>query len=340
MQIRYTAKHVVIFLIALIQILAASSCASASVSRKGESFDDWLKAFRADAMRDGISSQTLDAAFEGVEPISRVITLDRSQAEFKLTFPEYRDRIMPESRIRAATEKLAENRAMFDEIGARFGVQPNFLAALWAVESNLGSNKGNFPAVASLATLAYDGRRSGFFRKELMEVMRLIDRGYVRPESMRSSWAGAMGQMQFMPSTIKSYWFDYDNNGMLDIWDNPAEAIASAANYLSKLGWNRDETWGRIVTVPDGFDAHGKKGAKKTSAEWSRLGLRLENGSELPEGDPASTLVVVDKGGPTCVVFENHRHVMSWNKSTFFAVAVGMFADRLAVAPAQPKDAP
>ncbi len=294
------------------------------------SFKLWLEDFRKEALGKGISKTTIEAALKDLKPLFRVIELDRNQPEFKLDFRQYLERVAPKSRIKAARQKYRKNRVLLEKIGADFGVQPRFLVALWAIETDFGRNKGGFPVLASIATLAYDGRRSAYFRAELHDALYIIDRGYVSPDKMKGSWAGAMGQLQFMPSTVRKYWVDYDRNGRLDIWDKPAEALASAANYLSKLGWQADQTWGRMVKIPLDFDTEiAGLDTRKRLSRWQELGVRRADGRDLPKRDLLASLVIVEKDGPAFLVYDNYYLILEWNRSTFFAMSVGYLSDQL-----------
>lgn len=312
----------------IIFLLTGPSFAVAQESTKP--FETWLEELRREAMELGITARTISKALEDLKPIPRIIELDRRQPEMQLTFEEYMERVVPESRVKTAIQKYSENSDLLRKIEARFGVQSRFIVALWGIESDFGRRLGGFPTIGALATLAYDGKRGSYFKKELLEVLRIIDAGYVSHEEMIGSWAGAMGQFQFMPSTIKSHWIDYNGNGRLDIWQSPAEAMASAANYLSKLGWRSNQSWGRKVKLQPGFN-HNLAGlvTRKSLNEWQRLGVLRSDGAGLPNRDIQASLVIVKNGGPAFLVYENYRHLLNWNRSTFFAVAVGYLADRI-----------
>ena len=240
-----------------------------------ESFAEWREGVRSEALGLGISAAIFDAAFVDVEPIPRVIELDRSQPEVTLTFDQYVERVVPESRVAKGRKLLADHRDLLEPIGRKYGVPPRFIVALWGIETNFGQYLGGFPVIASLATLAYDGRRSAYFRQELLQALRILEDGHITPEAMMGSWAGAMGQSQFMPSSFVNYAVDHDGDGRRDIWGTQGDVFASAANYLAQAGWRAGETWGRQVTLPSGFD-HALTGleVKKTLAEWQALGLR------------------------------------------------------------------
>ena len=311
--------------------LAAGVISQAGAAEIRPPFAEWLQGLRADARLAGIGDRTLERALAGIEPIPRVIELDRRQPEFTLTFREYMDRVVPPARIEKGRQRLRENRGLLDAISAKYGVQARFLVAFWGVESDFGRLTGGFPVVAALATLAYDGRRAAYFRRELILALEIIDRGHVTPERMIGSWAGAMGQTQFMPSSFRSYAVDHDGDGRIDLWDSRPDVLASAANYLKRSGWKGDETWGRAARLPEGFDARLiGTGVVKTLAEWSALGLTRADGNPLPaRALKASVVRAEGDKGPAFLVYDNYRTILKWNRSTFFAIAVGSLADHI-----------
>jgi membrane-bound lytic murein transglycosylase B len=220
---------------------------------------------------------------------------------------------------------------LLDGIWRRFNVEPRFVVALWGIESDFGKVMGNYAVVSALATLAYDGRRSSYFRGELISALRIVDQGHIRADNMTGSWAGAMGQCQFMPSTFLGYAVDYDGDGRKDIWNDRADALASIANFISRLGWRGGEGWGREVMLPAGFDpsATGLE-VKRPTGEWSRLGVRSIDAGPLAGREGEASLVMPDgAGGPAFLVYDNFRTIMKWNKSTYFATAVGYLADSM-----------
>ncbi|HEU0071361.1 MAG TPA: lytic murein transglycosylase [Alphaproteobacteria bacterium] len=309
-------------------------------------FSAWLAALRADALKQGISQSTVTAALGNVAPLARVIELDRRQPEFTLTLRQYLERAVNQARVNQARAKLAENRALLEEVGRKYGVQPRFIVALWGIETNFGSNTGGFSVVQALATLAYDGRRSDYFRGELMNALKIIDAGHVSAANMKGSWAGAMGQNQFMPSSFLSYAQDYNNDGRRDIWTTPADVFASTANYLKQSGWRGDETWGREVRLPPGFGPQAKAlmpaeppagcranrflSAKKPLAEWQKLGIRRTDGGDLPNRNIQASLALPEgEQGPALLIYDNFRTTLKWNCSVSFATAVGTLADRI-----------
>jgi membrane-bound lytic murein transglycosylase B len=302
-------------------------------AREGaESFQDWLSALRDDARARQISPETLDRALGGVEFLERVIELDRGQPEFTMTFAQYRDRIVTESRVRRGRSKLREHRRLLEEIRDRYGVQPRFLVALWGIESDFGRRTGSFPVIDALATLAYDGRRGAFFRGELLEALAILDEGHVEREAMLGSWSGAMGQPQFIPSSFRRFAVDHDGDARRDIWRSVPDVLASAANYLASNGWRGDLIWGRPVRLPADLDpALLGRGKDRSLERWQQLGVRRADGSDLPRAAVAGSIVLPDgPGGPAFLVYANYTALLRWNRSDFFATTVGLFSDRIA----------
>jgi len=305
--------------------------ASASASANPQDFSGWLDGVRAEARANGISQNTIDIALNGIEPLPRVIELDRNQPESTLRFEDYMSRLVSEERVSTGRALLAENSGLLQQVAERYGVQPPFIVAFWGIESNYGHLVGDFNVLAALATLAYDGRRSAYFRKELLQALRIVDQGHIAPASMTGSWAGAMGQNQFMPSSFLDYAVDFDNDGRRDIWSSQADVFASIANYLSKSGWKPGQSWGRPVRVSPGFDQNliGLE-QRRTEEEWSRLGVVLADGSPLPGTATIASLVQpAGPGGAVYLVYDNYRTILRWNRSLYFATAVGSLADRL-----------
>lgn len=295
-------------------------------------FEEWVKGFKAEAIEQGISSSLVDKAFQGVAPISRVLELDRKQPESTMTFGEYRQSIVSPQRIARGREKMAQHRDLLHEVGQRYGVQPRFIVALWGIETNYGKNSGGYRIIDALATLAFDGRRSQYFRTELLNAFRILQGGHTSLDTMKSSWAGAMGQCQFMPSSFLKLAVDFDGDGRKDIWNTPADVFASAANYLAQSGWHGTQIWGRRAQLPAGFDS--KQASLKISKPlqvWQKIGIRKRDGRDLPLAPLNASIVLPDgKGGPAYLVYDNYRVIMKWNRSTYFATSVGLLADALA----------
>lgn len=311
-------------------------------------FHQWLEDLRAEAVAQGIRPQTLDAALADLQPIERVIELDRRQPEFTQTYSDYITARLSETRIANGRKKVAEYRDMLEAVGAKYGVQPRFIAAIWGMETNYGAYMGSFPVIASLATLAYDPRRSAFFRKELINALKILDEGHTTVEAMQGSWAGAMGQSQFMPSSFLAYAQDFNGDGRRDIWGTTEDVFASIANYLKVHGWARDHTWGRRVSVPQDFGQSMdnlmpqvpppacRRALKDHTmrfplSNWQALGVRKLDGSDLPARPDlmASMVVMEDRQGPAYLTYPNFRAILSYNCSNFYALAVGQLADAI-----------
>ena len=297
---------------------------------KTPSFQEWLKGVRQEALAAGVSQEVLDRAFRGIKPIPRVIELDRSQPEFKLTFKQYLDRVVSDKTVWDGRRLYREHQDLLKKIGDQYGVEPQYIVALWGIETRYGKLTGGYPVIAALATLAYDGRRSAFFREELIRALKIIEGGHIAVEDMDGSWAGAMGQVQFMPSSFATYAVDQDGDGRSDIWDNVPDALASAANYLSRSGWQKEQGWGGKVSLPEGFkkDDIGED-IRKTLKEWQQLGVSGKGVSG--PGDLRAYLLQPNKtGGPVYLAYPNYRVILKWNRSNYFAIAVGTLADRIA----------
>jgi membrane-bound lytic murein transglycosylase B len=294
-------------------------------------FSAWLREVRDEARRNGIREATLDAAFNNLKPIPRVLELDRNQPEFKLTYRQYMERVVPQSRIDKGRQMLADNRALIEPIARKYGVPANYLVAFWGVETDFGRVTGGFQVIPALATLAHDGRRSSFFRKELMYALQIVDEGHIAADKMVGSWAGAMGQCQFMPSSFVRFAVDADGDGRKDLWNDKRDVFASAANYLSQSGWKASESWGRAVTLPKNFDRKLGGDARRTLKTWSALGVRDAHGKPLPQSDQSAALIIPDMDDTAAfLASDNYFTILKWNRSTFYALAVGQLADALA----------
>jgi membrane-bound lytic murein transglycosylase B len=295
-------------------------------------FDTWLAEFRRDAAAQGISAATLDAALSGVKPAERVVSLDRKQPEFLQTFDDYLGRRVTSGRVSQGRALLQTHASLFAELEQRYGVPASVLVAFWGLETHYGTVKGNLNIPASLATLAYDGRRSAFFRSQLLDALHIIDAGHVRAADMTGSWAGAMGHMQFMPSTFRAYAVDGDGNGRIDLWGSIPDAMHSAANYLSRAGWKAKQPAAIEVRMPQNFDwRQARAGYRLPLAEWIALGVLPADGGALPQASERAA-VVLPQGweGPAFMVFDNFDVVMQWNRSQNYALAVAHLAQQLA----------
>ncbi len=306
-------------------------CGSLSHGAQSTGFEKWLTDIREQAARQGISSETIETTLSRAKYLPEVMERYRNQPEFKLTLNEYLARVVPKSRVLLGREKLDEHRSILDEVYKRSPVQPQFLIALWGIESDFGQIVGNFPVIDALATLAYGSSRVEFYRRELFHALRILDKGHIPPHRMKGSWAGAMGQVQFMPSSFQAFAADYDGDGKVDIWGNLGDALFSAANYLSRSGWDSGQGWGREVQVPKESNGY-PMGTKKPIREWKAAGLQGKGGNELTESpDLVASLMEPDrKSRRTFLVYPNYQVILKWNRSDFFALAVGTLADQIA----------
>lgn len=295
-------------------------------------FGVWVKEFKAQAKEKGIRQNLLDRTFANMTPNKTVIRLDRKQPEGTKSFTDYLAGAVTQTRISKGRKLYNQNYDLLQRIGAKYGVQPRFIIALWGIETNYGGYTGDFSITRSLATLAYDGRRSDFFRKELLNALTIIDQGHITLDSMKGSWAGALGQCQFMPSSFLSYAVDENGDGRKDIWNTKEDIFASIANYLSKSGWNDDLTWGRQVQIPQGFNYSLGDGKHwKKLSEWSALGITKMDGNALADRDidAAITFPGEDYEG-AYIIYRNYDVILKWNRSRYFATAVGTLSDRIA----------
>jgi membrane-bound lytic murein transglycosylase B len=307
--------------------LALALCPRLPVA--AETFAGWLEALRREARQQGIGAATLDRALRGLQPIARIIELDRRQPESRMSFAEYRRKVISTTRIERGRVLRHRHALELQRVADRYGVAPEVIVALWGIESSYGELKGKFPVIAALATLAWDGRRAGLFRRELISALRILDSGDVAPADMYGSWAGAMGQCQFMPSTYLRYAVDADGDGRRDIWSSLPDVFASIANYLRAAGWNGGARWGREVQLPRNDGLRTGLDHKAPLQAWASDGVRLADGAELPVAPLDASLVVMDGSGPSFLVYSNFRTLMVWNRSTYFALSVGLLSDML-----------
>jgi membrane-bound lytic murein transglycosylase B len=321
-------------------LAAAVVCVSAAFTQEppgdaDSQFSRWLAEMRVEARQAGISEATVTAALTNVVPIERVVELDRNQPEVRIDFWTYMDRIVTPARIARGRELMQEHRGLLADVSGRYGIPPAILVAAWGVESSFGRIQGGFPVIQALVTLAYDDRRAAMFRRELIHALRILDEGHITLEEMQGSWAGAMGQVQFLPSTFLDYGRDGDGDGRIDIWGSTADALDSAAAYMS-TGWQPGYTWGRQVQLPDSFDASlAGLDTRRRISQWQAIGVRRIDGSALPSVDIDASVVLPDDGSDTAfLVYQNYRQLMRWNRSHYFAISLGHLADRIVGRPA------
>jgi len=301
--------------------------------------DDPVQAFNVckqnlqqSALEAGITPTIAEQVFANINYQPRVIELDRSQPEFVQTFPGYFSKRVNDWRINKGRQLAGEHNILLQNLVKQYGIPAQYLLAFWGLETNFGGYKGNMPVLDSLATLACDPRRSTFFTRELLTAVKLLEEQSLEQEKMVGSWAGAMGHTQFMPSAYANYAVDGDGDGQINLWDSEADALTSAANFLSQLGWQPGFRWGREVKLPGGFDysllGYSKR---RTVTDWNELGVTRANGEALGSSDMNAYLVMpAGHEGPTFLAYPNFRVIMRWNNSEFYAIAVGRLADRIA----------
>jgi membrane-bound lytic murein transglycosylase B len=312
-------------------LLSLTFGAAGGTQAAGEDFPHWLAGLRRDAAAQGVPAATLDSALRDVAPLPRVLELDQKQPESTLTLGQYLANVVIPARIAKGRQLKARNKALLRAVSDAYGVPAKTILALWAIESGYGASMGGFKVVDSLATLAYDGRRPDLFRAELIDALKILGRGRFGPADLKGSWAGAMGQVQFMPSTYLNYAVNFRHDGQPDIWRSQGDVFASAANYLAAIGWKRNQSWGREVKLPTRFDSELIGLPNRHSVtEWSRLGVRTLAGAKLPPSMIEGSIVAPDgPGGRAFLVYDNFRTIMKWNHSTYFALAVNLLGDEI-----------
>lgn len=300
------------------------------------SFSEWKTKFTERAKLEGISEETLNSAFANINaPIDRVLVLDKKQPEQTLSYKQYKKLVINQKRIDTGRQMYAKHKAILKEVSEKIGVEEKYILALWGVETDFGRRTGDFSIIHSLATLAYDGRRSEFFTKELINALKIVEKKNIRPEELRGSWAGAMGQCQFMPSSYLKFAYDYNTDGKADIWHTKPDVFASIANYLATTGWKRNEGWGMRVYLPEGFNLSlAGRDKPKPLSEWIALGVKDRNGKEIAPRELNASLINLEedkekliKNGEYYLAFPNYNVLMDWNRSTYFATSVGLLAD-------------
>ena len=292
-------------------------------------WNEFLTGVFDEARADGVSETTLHAALDGITPIDRVIELDRRQPEGTVTFDDYMASRLPPELIAEARNRYDQYLPLLLSISETYGVDAAVVIALWGHETRFGLYTGGFDVIPALATLAWDMRRSEFFRTELMFALKILDEGHITPQEMQGSWAGAMGQSQFMPSSFHGYAVDWDRDGRRDIWTTKGDVFASAANYLSRHGWQLGEPWGGEVRLPAGFDTSvaGHDDPRPLSY-WLAQGMTFASTPpEVAVDEPATLALPGGPAGPAYLVFSNYRVILRWNRSDYFAMSVVRLAD-------------
>ncbi|UVM60746.1 lytic murein transglycosylase [Pseudomonas sp. B21-010] len=297
-----------------------------------QTFAEWQAGFRKEALAAGIRADLFDRAFVGVSPDMSVIKADRSQPEFTRPVWEYLDGALSPLRVNKGKSLIQQNAQILQSIEQRYGVDREALVAVWGMESNFGQFQGSKSVINSLATLAYEGRRPGFAHAQLIAALQILQQGDITPEKMLGSWAGAMGQTQFIPTTYNTHAVDFDGDGRRDIWGSSTDALASTAHYLQSSGWQRGQPWGFEVDLPEGFDYTLADGTiRKPVAEWERLGVSEYGGLPITPDDKqlsASLLLPAGHRGPAFLIFDNFRAILKYNNSSSYALAVGLLSKR------------
>ena len=319
-------------------VIMAINIFNLSILQAGEegSFDDWIAHIKQLAKEKGISDETLSVSFENIERIERVIELDRKQPEFTLTLDEYLNNTVTKGRMNKGKNFYDEHNDLLKTISNEFKVQPRFILALWGIETSFGKFTGSFNVIRSLSTLSHDLRRRDFFTDELINALTIVDQGHINSDEMMGSWAGAMGQNQFMPSSFLNYATDFNKDNKKDIWNTQSDVFASTANYLSSSGWNYEQTWGREVKVikkidPEFITTSAKSiDVNKKIPEWINLGVVNLDGTKLPEVNIDAYLVYPEgDDGRKFLVYGNFKTIMKWNRSLFFGISVGKLSDMI-----------
>ena len=293
-----------------------------------QTFQEWLQELKADSLREGISKQTVEATFKQAKLLPRVIALDRSQPEFISTFLEYLERRVTPGVIERGRDQLSKHQTLLDNVESEYGVPKHILVAFWGMETHYGSFQGDIDLPSALMTLAYEGRRAVFFRNQLFNLMRIVDARHNPIQKMRGSWAGAMGHMQFMPTTFMQFGIDADKDGRINVWKSLPDAFYSAANYLARVGWRANAPVMVQVTLPEGFDySMAQLTLRRSVRDWQQLGVFVP--THLSDQENAAILLPQGWRGPALMVFSNFDVIMDWNRSVNYALAVAHLSEQL-----------
>jgi membrane-bound lytic murein transglycosylase B len=326
----------------LILVVTATVAGQEPVADAARPFDEWLQEFIAEARDRGYGDDLIARTLAGLEPLPRVITSDRSQAELVVGFERYYRTRVTSTFVRRGRELARQHSELLDRIEDEYDVQRRFIVAIWGIETRYGRVTGRTPVFQALATLAWEPRRSDFFRGELFNALSMVSRGHIDAKSMTGSWAGAMGQPQFMPSSYLKFAEDFDRDGRRDIWRSTPDALASIANYLDEWGWDDEYTWGREVRIPpEARERIAEETTRRTEGcfamrsmteripldEWRRLGVRRADGGPLPDGDVKAGLVETDTR--TFLVYDNYDAILRYNCAHYYALTVALLADQI-----------
>ena len=329
----------------VLPILLASSLSFSTLANTQAKFDEYVSNLKAEALEKGYSQALIDEAFSTVKFKKKVIKADKNQPEVVETLETYLPKRVPQWKVDRARNLYAKHKPVLETIAKEYGVQARFIVALWGLESNFGRIQGGHPVISSVVTLAFDGRREALYKRQLWAALDILKDGHISLDKFKGSWAGAMGQTQFMPTSFNSYAVDYDGDGRKDIWTTEVDAFASIANYLKQAGWNDKLTWGRQIKLPENFDYKYvlKRGTKtrkqwleywknseRSLIDWQKLGLRRADGTDLPKVEITAALVMPDDiTGRMYLAYDNYKALMHWNRSYYFATSVGYLSDRI-----------
>jgi membrane-bound lytic murein transglycosylase B len=298
-----------------------------------QEFEQYKSQLKSDAIDAGFGRQFVENVFATIYYRATVVKADKNQPETRITLDKYLKTRVPDWKVKQAVTLMQEHQALLTRIGKEYGVQPRFIVALWGNESNFGRIQGSYPVLSALASLAFEGRREALFKKQFMAALTILQEGHIVLKDFNGSWAGAMGQSQFIPTSFLQYAVDYDGDGRKDIWGTPADVFASIANFLASEGWQDNQTWGRQVSVNSDFDYSlaGLERAKfKPLSFWQSQGVRRFNGEDLPNVDINASLIMPDgKNGRIYLVYQNFHTLMKWNRSSYFGVSVSYLSQRI-----------
>lgn len=327
-------------------VILCGVCLSSSVMAKTQAeFQEYLSSLKQEALAKGYEATLIDEAFATATYKEKIVSADKNQPEVKETLETYLPKRVPQWKIDRARKLYAQNKEVLEQVAKEFGVQARFIVALWGLESNFGTIQGGHSVISALVTLAFDGRREALYKRQLWAALDILKSGHITLDKFKGSWAGAMGQTQFMPTSFNAYAVDYNDDGRKDIWTTKEDAFASIANYLKQEGWNDSLTWGRQVQLPENFDSkyvlvRGTKTRKqwleywndseRSLADWQALGVRKADGSDLPNVDVRAALVMPDDiNGRMYLAYDNYKVFMHWNRSYYFATSVGHLSDKI-----------
>lgn len=294
-------------------------------------WDQWVADFLPRAQARGVSQSTLDAAFRDAGYLPGAVERYQNQTEFKRSLEDYLAIAASDERVAQGKAAMSSYAGLLDDIEARYGVDKDVIVAVWGLESFYGTRQGTAPVISALSTLAYASGRSGFYEDQLVAALKILQRGDITPSRMTGSWAGAMGQTQFIPTTYLAYAVDFAGDGKADIWSaDPTDSLASAANYLKKSGWTKGQPWGVEVVLPPGFNTGlAGRGKGRSPSEWAAMGVRAATGGTVPDYGAASIILPSGASGPAFMIFNNFNVILRYNNAESYAIGVGHLSDRI-----------